>query len=171
MANFHVNLNGLGSFATLEEARSVAQAIDTLIKSGNGSFGNVSLSEAGTHTRIPLVTPVIDRSKLRIGGQEAEATVNSYVKYFEKMYGSNLDAAAEEAETFWAEFIATSIENCNVDLEAFGNLVSERLKDENAGVEAVGAILGAIASDAAQRTLNTALAAKRKAAKRPVPKK
>lgn len=82
MSNTIVTVNTTFVRETVGEAREVGQAIALLL----GDQNAVKLRDGGMNA-IPLVKPIMDRSKITRGGQEAQVTANTIVKNFTALFG------------------------------------------------------------------------------------
>lgn len=160
---FHVEVNAFGSFATLEQARMAAQAVEVLLNSGNGKQGAVKIYEPATRGTHAVHLPVIDRSKGVRGRQETEEKVNKYVKFIEDARSEVTDGAT--FDEFWGEFIATSIQVANIDFEKLEELAGERHGNPDAGLQLVSDAVAKAASDEVSRALRTAKAQRAREAK------
>ena len=164
VSKFQVNINALGFFDTIEGARAAAQAIDTLLGSGNSKQGSVAIW-GPNHTAHALVKPVMDRSKIVVGFQEAEANATKYTGLIEKSRSVKVEGETPATE-FWADFILASRNAGNIDMEALETLAAERLGDADAATDAVVGAVATVASNDVARTLQTLKAARAKAAAR-----
>jgi hypothetical protein len=162
---FQVNINALGFFDTIDGARAAAQAIDILLGSGAGKQGSVAIWDVKERKAHPVIRPVMDRSKIVVGFQEAEGNATKYTGLIEK--GRTVKVEGETPATeFWAGFIAASRNAGNIDMEALEVLATERLGDADAATAAVVGAVATVASNDVARTLQTLKASRAKAAAR-----
>ena len=153
MSKINLTVHSTAIFATLEEARVVGQAIDILLNSADTVNGSVKLTEVPSGRSVSLVPLTYDRSKVVVGGQEAESDAQSLSKEIEKAFVISEDAV--ESSAFWADFISTSKNTGSVDYAALKELTAVRLGIED-GTEAVVAAAGVVASNQIARTLRPA---------------
>lgn len=138
--SFHLNINGHARFATVEQARTIGQAVKVLLESGEDFTGALYIDDpANGFTRHALVKPTFDRSRVVRGGQDAAAKVEKLTAFIENL---RTDAGGVSADEFWDEFNRSARNTGEVDMERFSELVEQRLGDPEAASEAV---LGAVA--------------------------
>lgn len=165
MTKFHVNVNALGSFDTLDGARSAAQAINILLASGGHMQGGTAIWEPKAFLAHPVVPKSYDRSKVVVGTQEAEGNATKYTALIEKGRREKVEGEATASE-FWKGFISESRNTGNVDLEALEALTAERIGDAEVATEVVVGAVSTVAWNEASRFLQTLKVARAKAAAR-----
>jgi hypothetical protein len=144
-------------FSNIEEARSIAAAVDVLLSSGNTKTGGATLWDYKEAAYVPVEAPRIDESITIVsGGQEAEANATKYTSIIEK----NREKVAGEisGENYWAEFIRNARKTGVLDPEVFADLVGERVGDPDAGLGLVASAIAQAASEAVTRSVQTARA-------------
>jgi hypothetical protein len=158
---YHVEVNTNSTFGTLAYARGLATSIQALLKSGETHHGAVKIYETDGKSIIPhlIEIPVVDKSKIVVGGQEAEDEARKIIAYLEKNHEAVNDVVS--SELFWESFTENTRKSAAIDYEVLESLALARFGASGEG--AIPAAVGAIAAKTLELKLATARNVKAKA--------
>lgn len=160
---FHVNVNALGSFKTVAEARTAAQAIEILLSSDEGSTGGVKIYNPVTHIGYSVTPLTYDHSTVVYGSQESESNIRKYVKFVENYLSST--SSEPLTSGFWDGLYQECRKTGTINLVLFEKLVTKFFENKN--ISASEVICEAVASVAANDTFRVLQTAHTAAKKQP----